>query len=72
MTKGYVLVEYKWVLLTKFVALFLIVTTFLLLAGGATSPATQVNAACIPAGPADNVTSEGHGREFHSGLNAFT
>jgi len=43
MTKGYVLVEYKWVLLTKFAALCLIVITFLILAGGATSPAKQVN-----------------------------
>lgn len=45
MTKGYVLVEYKWVLLAKFASLCLIVITFLMLAGGATSPAKQVNAA---------------------------
>jgi len=47
MTKGYVLVEYKWILLAKFAVLCLIVITFsfLMLAGGATSPARQVNAA---------------------------
>lgn len=39
--KGCALVEYKWVLLTKLVALCLIVMTFLMLAGGATSPARQ-------------------------------
>lgn len=44
MTKGYVLVEYKWVLLAKSAALCLIVTTFFMLSGGdATSPAKQVN-----------------------------
>jgi soluble lytic murein transglycosylase-like protein len=44
MTKGYVLVEYKWVLLAKSAALCLIVIPFLMLSGGeATSPAKQVN-----------------------------
>jgi hypothetical protein len=55
MTKGYVLVEYKWVLLTKFVALCIIVITFLMLAGGATSPAKQVNAAPSPSVGASGV-----------------
>jgi len=45
MTKGYVLVEYKWVFLAKSAALCLIVITFLVLAGGAMSSARRVNAA---------------------------
>lgn len=52
MTKGYVVVEYKWVFLAKSAALCLIVITVLMLAGWATSPAKQVNAApAVSTGP---------------------
>ncbi len=50
MTKGYVLVKYKWVFLAKSAALCLIVITFFMLAGGNTSPARQLNA--VPAASA--------------------
>lgn len=43
MTKGYVLLEYKWVLLMKFIALCSIVTVFLMLTGGAPSPANRAD-----------------------------
>ena len=57
MTKGYVLVEYKWILLTKFVALCAIVIIFLLLAGDAADRAKQVYAA-----PPVNVAPENAGK----------
>jgi len=44
-TMGYVLVEYKWVLLTKFLALCAIGMIFLILAGGAADRPKQVYAA---------------------------
>ncbi len=44
MTKGYVLVEYKWVFLAKSAALCLILTVLFILAVGAASPTRQIKA----------------------------
>ena len=51
MTKGYVLVKYKWVLLTKMISACFIVTIFLMLTGGAPSPERQAHDA--PSTPVD-------------------
>ena len=53
--KGYVVVQYKWVLLSKLAASCIILVAGLLLAGGATGPSRQLNnvAVASAAAPAD-------------------